>query len=134
VAKKVEFKIEGIKEAIKAFNELPVTIEKKILKSTILKVARALQSAVVRRAPVGFTGKLAESIKTSTQGLKGKLAINVVVKPFYSRFLEFGTSKMSAKPFMRPAFDESLPQMEAAFAEALTSGVKREVKKASKKK
>jgi len=134
VAKKVEFKIEGIKEAIKAFNELPLTVENKILKGTILKVARELQSAVVRRAPVGFTGKLADGIKTSTQGLKGKLAINVIVKAFYSRFLEFGTSKMAAKPFMRPAFDESLPQMEAAFAEALTRGVKKEVKKASKKR
>ncbi|PNL88263.1 hypothetical protein A6J76_007395 [Aggregatibacter aphrophilus] len=30
--------------------------------------------------------------------------------PFYWRFVEFGTSKMPAKPFMRPAFEQSKQQ------------------------
>jgi HK97 gp10 family phage protein len=30
-----------------------------------------------------------------------------VTAAFYWRFIEFGTSRMAAKPFMRPAFDSS---------------------------
>jgi HK97 gp10 family phage protein len=35
--------------------------------------------------------------------------------PFYWRFLEFGTSKMSARPFLRPAFVARRDQALAAF-------------------
>jgi HK97 gp10 family phage protein len=47
---------------------------------------------------------------------------------FYGRFVEFGTSKMAAKPFLRPAYD-------AARARALQAAKERmatEVKKATK--
>lgn len=47
---------------------------------------------------------------------------------FYGRFLEFGTSKMAAKPFLRPAYD-------AARAKALKAVQERmavELKKAAK--
>jgi HK97 gp10 family phage protein len=46
---------------------------------------------------------------------------------FYARFLEFGTSKMKAYPFLRPAFDENkgaLPEMiKTALAEAIESSI-----------
>lgn len=39
--------------------------------------------------------------------------------PFYWRFVEFGTSKMAARPFLRPAFDRmKTDTVEAAVAEA----------------
>lgn len=48
---------------------------------------------------------------------------------FYARFLEFGTSKMSAYPFLRPAFEENkgnLPQIiKAELAAAIERSVKR---------
>ena len=39
--------------------------------------------------------------------------------PFYWRFVEFGTSKMPAKPFMRPAFEQSKQQAAQAIIDKL---------------
>lgn len=33
---------------------------------------------------------------------------------YYAHIVEFGSSKMSPRPFLIPAFDESLPEIEAA--------------------
>lgn len=48
---------------------------------------------------------------------------------FYARFLEFGTSKMPAYPFLRPAWDElkgALPElMRADLADAIDRTLKR---------
>jgi len=123
------FEIKGVEGVLNLFHELPLVVEKKILKTSIRKSAQILQSAMIRRAPVGFTGRLAESIKTTARGLKNKLAINVIVGRFYSRFLEFGTSKMSAKPFVRPAYDEAMPEIINTFSDEMNKGVIREAKK-----
>jgi HK97 gp10 family phage protein len=51
------------------------------------------------------------SIKKARQAGKGvspgQAGYDVFVGPYYWRFLEFGTSKMSAKPFMVPGFVRS---------------------------
>lgn len=47
---------------------------------------------------------------------------------FYGRFLEFGTSKMAAKPFLRPAYDAALSKAVKAVQERMAA----EVKKATK--
>lgn len=38
---------------------------------------------------------------------------------FYGRFLEYGTSKMAAQPFVRPALDGARVRAEAAIGDAL---------------
>lgn len=48
---------------------------------------------------------------------------------YYSRFLEFGTSKMDAKPFLRPAFDETGPVLPDMFKRELAVMVERYIKK-----
>ena len=47
---------------------------------------------------------------------------------FYGRFVEFGTAKMAAKPFLRPAFDAAQPRAVAAVNAVLAA----EMKKAAK--
>lgn len=47
---------------------------------------------------------------------------------FYGRFLEFGTSKMAAKPFLRPAFDAA----QAKALDAVKQRMQAEVSKALK--
>lgn len=47
---------------------------------------------------------------------------------FYGRFVEFGTSKMAAKPFLRPAYDAARAKAVKAVQERMAA----EVKKATK--
>jgi HK97 gp10 family phage protein len=57
-------------------------------------------SSAPGQSPANWTGKLLKSIKV--QKSKGMAFVYVTAK--YAEFLEFGTSKMRARPFIIPAF------------------------------
>ena len=91
----------------------PATVQKKIARSAARKAAKPLLAKAKQFAPVD-TGTLRDSIKI--RGLKrlkknrGKVGVSVAVgkgwylgKTFYAAFIEFGTNRMEAQPFLRPA-------------------------------
>jgi HK97 gp10 family phage protein len=45
-----------------------------------------------------------------------KLGAQVESRAPYSKFLEFGTVNMEARPFLMPAFEQSKPRIKAIFA------------------
>ena len=47
---------------------------------------------------------------------------------FYGRFVEFGTSKMAAKPFIRPAYDAARAKALQAVQERMAAEVKKAIK------
>ena len=47
---------------------------------------------------------------------------------FYGRFVEFGTSKMAAKPFLRPAYDAARAKALKAVQERMAAEVKKAIK------
>lgn len=49
---------------------------------------------------------------------------------FYGKFLEFGTSKMAARPFMRPAFNNNTDAAIDAVANGLRKAIDRAAKRA----
>lgn len=51
---------------------------------------------------------------------------------YYWRFLEFGTEKLAAKPFLRPAFDSKAEEAVKAIADGFRTGLTRAVTKALK--
>ena len=57
-------------------------------------------SSAPGQSPANWTGKLLKSIKI--QKTKGMAFVYITAK--YAEFLEFGTSKMRARPFIMPAF------------------------------
>jgi len=67
------------------------------------------------------TGVLAGNIETTRAG---KLRVRVTSKAPYSTPLEFGTSKMAARPFMRPARDKMKRHAEALVTKAVQRAVK----------
>lgn len=107
--------IKGLEEVLKKLYELPTKLEKKVLRSAVRKGAVMIRDKARGYAPTD-TGNLKKSIVVMNKRIDGKIALKVGVlkrksknskDPFYARFVEFGTSKMVAKPFMRPAFDAS---------------------------
>lgn len=51
---------------------------------------------------------------------------------FYWRFLEFGTEKSSARPFMRPAMEQSVQAATDAFIRNYQAAIDRALRKAAK--
>lgn len=52
---------------------------------------------------------------------------------FYWRHLEFGTSKMAAHPFMRPAFEGSRGEILSAFITRARAGIQRVYRKVARR-
>ena len=89
--------------------------------TAVIGIAQGVKSGKVRpdgsRAsaegefPATDTGVLANNIvvKRDTDGLGG----DVESRANYSSALEFGTSKMGARPFMQPSLDENRPKIRA---------------------
>ncbi|OOH89535.1 hypothetical protein BMT54_06485 [Pasteurellaceae bacterium 15-036681] len=73
----------------------------------------------------GLTGKQISKFKGKT-GKSGKDNPN---DPYYWRFVEFGTSKMPAKPFLRPAFEQSKQQASDAIISTLREEILKEANK-----
>ncbi len=66
-------------------------------------------------------GKMTKAIKS--RGKKKRSTKAVYDAPYYWWFVEFGTSKHPAAPFMRPAWDGGLPQIEKAVTDKLAQGI-----------
>lgn len=127
------------------------------VRTALRKNAKKLQQAAQQRVHVD-TGTLKQNIITTLERRpqNGRIEMRVTVRAkarayksssrtiqkgligaeyqfygplFYARFLEFGTSKMPAYPFLRPAWDElkgALPEMiRADLADAIDRTLKR---------
>lgn len=106
--------IDGLDDVIKKLQNLPDNLEKKVLRAAVRQGANVIRDKA-REHVREDTGNLKKSIIVS--GVKGKPGtVAFRIKPvtrkkgkavFYGYFLEYGTSKMAAKPFMRPAYDKA---------------------------
>ena len=84
------------------------------LQQNIEKAALSVERNAKRNCPVD-TGKLRASITTEVGKLEAEVGTNVE----YAPCVEFGTSKQSAQPFMRPALDKAITQLNKDMAKTL---------------
>ena len=90
-------------------------IAKNIVTQESRRASRAAGGVVMR------VGVLGGARKTENKAGKG----NPGGDTYYWRFLEFGTRKMRARPFMRPAYFQGVEKAEAAVADELAAGIDR---------
>ncbi|MGF6958001.1 HK97-gp10 family putative phage morphogenesis protein [Paraburkholderia youngii] len=142
--------IKGLKELDDFLKTLPEEMQRKMLYSSLMTAAKPIMDqakANVERefgGSVHYTGTLAKGI-TRGRMKKTGLAARVDVKlkrpkstaktrkggvnkphgddPFYGRFLEFGTSKMNSKPWLRPAAMQKQAESSRKMRDALTKQV-----------
>lgn len=93
---------------LRAAAVVPRTMPTPLEKCGLLVVRRAKMKAAVD------TGHMRSVIAMHPAGRVGAFMaeMDVVSHADYSVYVEFGTSKMAAQPFMGPALDESTPEME----------------------
>lgn len=135
-------RIEGLDELKRKLAEVPKAMRKRVLRNALAAGAREVRDVAKRNAPVMTLGtslkapyrkpgtvKQAIRVRTSKADRKaGDVGVFVNVKPakagqrgarnpndpFYWRFLEFGTRKMAARPFLQRA-TSALPKALAIF-------------------
>lgn len=133
---KVKFQFAGVKEMMKTFTEAGNKIDDKDpeIKAAILKPAQAMIANAQNLAPIAdkIEGKAAKkyppgTLKRSliaTVGPANQRGVFIVARKRiapYASWVEFGTSKMSAHPFFRPA----VLQFASTYVQDIAPEVKR---------
>lgn len=115
--------VQGFKELAAALKQLPKNVARKHLRGATAKGATVIRKKARELAPVD-TGEMRKDILVKRErsegdhvakysvfvrsGKKSRLAgakRDMHKDSFYWKFLEFGTAKMAARPFMRPAYE-----------------------------
>jgi len=138
----IQVKIEGLDELKKALDQLPKELHKGPLRSAVSAGAKVVQERARTLAPED-TGTLKRAIYR-TRSREGSSAVQEMaivgirygrrfrkrgLDAWYWRFLEFGTSKMQAQPFLRPAFDSTIQQQIEAIKVRLAKAIERAAEK-----
>ncbi|MHC6181008.1 HK97-gp10 family putative phage morphogenesis protein [Clostridium sp. JNZ X4-2] len=123
--------LKGVDEILDKLSRMGSNItrlENKALKNAAEPV---LEDAKVTNAFNDRSGRLREGLKIS--GVKKKEGVKYILvgvdksdnsKIFYGKFLEFGTSKISARPFLQPAYEKNREEIQKTIAETLKKGLK----------
>ena len=145
--------ITGAREMEAVLRQLPDYIAKNVLNKALRQAAEPILDEARALAPVGQESKGRVRLRTSKRGKVsisnyGKLKLNLriatvpanrtphsatvvvtVGKAFWGMFVEFGTRLMSAKPFLRPAFEakkmESLNRLGKSLGDEIEKAAKK---------
>lgn len=151
-------RIEGLRELTRALNELPDRVAKNGLRAAVYAAARVIRTEARQRAPVAERpmrpnqpkpGTLRRAIimkhlreqsgrhrqtfaitvrrgkKYRNQGKKKNLSQDA----WYWHFIEFGTTKMAARPFLRPALESKRLQAVSAIKNKLLERIQLEARR-----
>jgi HK97 gp10 family phage protein len=134
-------KIEGIPGVRRTLKELGPVIEKRVVADATRNVARKTASEIKKAAPRSSAsdrspasikyGHLRTNIKA--QKKRATLYFVNVGRSFWGRFLEFGTSRMPARPWFRPKWDAIKGQMEAGYVTEIDRQIQRQAEKLAAK-
>lgn len=146
---------QGFREMDALLNKLPVEIAKKVIEQATRAAAKIVLEAAQRKVPIR-TGQLKDSlaIKKDTKAFKRaglvvyKVGANLSARRGkiapHAHLVEFGTKggvvksgrfagakipPMAARPFLRPALEESRAEILKVIAQMLFKGIQREAAK-----
>jgi HK97 gp10 family phage protein len=129
-----EINLQGFDGLLKRVNNMGSQLAK-VENLALTKAAEIVQQSASEKAPRSELEKehLADNIEISKIKTKnGTKCIEVGITKadnshfFYGKFLEWGTSKMQARPFMQPAFEENKDTVKAIIKETVMKGLNHE--------
>lgn len=107
---RVTIEWKGIEKAFSKLVNAPGNVDR-LIDAVVKNNAEKAKTEAQRIAPYD-TGFLHDEIYAH---YPGKACAEIVSNAGYSGFLEYGTRKMSAQPFMRPAIESILPDLEKDY-------------------
>jgi len=111
---KVTLEVRGVKETLVKIN-LANSRVRKAVQEQIGKSALNIQFGAKKRCPVR-TGALRNSITVDFYGI---MSAQIGPHMPYAPYVEYGTRKMRAQPYLFPAFEEERPKFEEGLARAV---------------
>lgn len=94
-----------------------------IVKNALEKSGEHLRGAIENTTPVRTGALKAAIIKGEVKDNKIQVGPSQQGPAFRAHFLEFGTSRMSAQPFMAPALESSKSKIEQIMAQEIRKGL-----------
>lgn len=126
-----ELEVQGLPELLRKLRGLPDQVRAKVIKGAVASGAAVIKNEAISRAPI-YSGKVGKNhpppgalkaaiyqarlLKECTgtveawlvsvrKGPRAAASVRGNVDAYYATWVEYGTVKMGAKPFMRPAFE-----------------------------
>lgn len=129
------FTIAGEKEITRRLKLLPDRLKKKVLRQAMRASMKPVAAAVRSEVPV-LSGLTKASVKVRSIKFKSRNNVGVKVmigkgdykgETYYAAFVQFGTSKIPADPFMDRAFSRTKDSAKAQAMTTIRAGIDREV-------
>lgn len=140
MADRVTVKVAGLSELGRRLSQLASDVGGRVARAAVAAGAQTIKRQAILNAPVA-TGNLKRNIITkrlrkSEHGLTEAQIVTVrqgrvtakqadrgLRDAFYARYVEFGTVKTPARPFLRPAFDAKKEAAVDAMRERLAARI-----------
>lgn len=99
-------RIEGLDDLEKQFDRLIDTSKRKVMQKALNAGVAPIKKQIKANIPVR-SGVLKSAVRSKQMKYTENPSVGIFInmKAYYWYFLEYGTSKMSAQPFMRAAVD-----------------------------
>lgn len=115
----LQIELKGITEFSNLLNRLDGAIRGEVVQNALLAGAYIIEGYAKIGVPVD-TGFLRGSIQ-SARGPENSAIVAVAAE--YGAYVEYGTSRMGAQPYMRPAVDQHIPEITEAIAANLSDSI-----------
>ena len=129
---------QDFKKLMKGLQKFPANIQKNVMNGAIRAGAAYVRDEAKKRVPVR-SGTLKRSLTVRKVRVRDKNLVKYKVvlthgkgaknDAYYGSMVEFGTSKLPAQPFMRPAAQQSAPKVVEASRKYLAARYAKEVLK-----
>lgn len=111
--------IEGMQQLMQRLEQMGQSIEADLKEKALVAGAELMRDKVAEIVPVR-TGKLKDNIIISNvEGNTIHIGPDQQGTAFHGHFLEFGTKKMSAQPFMGPAYENNKDAVQNKMADVI---------------
>ena len=136
MAQAFDISLLGDKDLQRQFQQLPLVVQRKLLRQSFRAALRPVLAAARARAPK-LTGRMARTVRLrALKRRRGQLGLMIISgtrealgipperRSYYPAHVELGTSQRPAEPYLRPAFDSQREAMVQTLARGIEEAMR----------